>query len=116
METGNRFVRNLGAQTAAPETLIDGSETDDEPATFWLVNPSNDLIGNVAAGSQNAGYWIEPKLRGARASWYPDLDPRYEPLGVWDSNIAHSNLGNAVSYGWCSNIHNAVFFPPLTPG
>ena len=56
MEQNNRFLHNLGAQTKIPTDIIpddgfNGEETDDEPATFWLTNPTNDMIGNVAAGA-----------------------------------------------------------------
>jgi len=96
METNNRFIRNLGAQTKIPTDIIpndgfNGKETDSEPATFWLPNPTNDMIGNIAAGSESSGFWIEPVLRGTRAHLYPDYDPSFEPIGIWDQNVAHSN-------------------------
>lgn len=95
IETNNKFLRNLGAQTAAPSRILvnqDVEESDSEPATFWMSNPNNILEGNVAAGSQSSGFWIEPVLRGDRADQFKDegYDPRYEPLGVFDGNVAHS--------------------------
>ena len=94
IEVNNRFTRNLGAQTGTPSKVLikDGvSETDSEPATFWMTNPSNYLVDNVAAGSRSAGFWIEPFKRGERAYLYPDMNPSYEPLGAFDGNVAHSN-------------------------
>jgi len=95
IETNNKFLRNLGAQTAVPGTILVNqgeNETDSEPATFWMANPTNILEGNVAAGSQSSGFWIEPVLRGDRADQFKKMgyDPRYEPLGVFDGNVAHS--------------------------
>jgi hypothetical protein len=103
-ETGNMFIRNLGAQTGTPTHVIpdkgtNGIETDDRPSTFWITNPKNSFIGNVAAGSEESGFWFEPKLRGDRAGLYPDLDPRSESLTLFKDNIAHSN--RKVSTGKC---------------
>lgn len=41
--------------------------TDQTPATFWITNADNDVSGNVAAGSQNYGFWFDvpPRPRGA---------------------------------------------------
>jgi G8 domain len=103
MEVRNQFIRNLGAQTGIPDTIIpnqgtNGDETDKEPATFWITSPTNSWIGNVAAGSEHSGYWFEPKLRGARASAFPGLVPQLMPLVMFRDNVAHSNTaGNLVS-------------------
>ena len=101
METNNQFIRNLGAQTGKPLKVIPnqitkGIETDHEPATFWISAPTNYFIGNVAAGSEHSGYWFEPKLRGVRASMYPDLDPMFSPLGSFKDNVAHSNTAGKL--------------------
>lgn len=101
IETGNEFIRNLGAQTGIPEMLIpdmgtNGVETDIEPATFWITSPTNSWIGNVAAGSINSGFWFEPKLRGERASLYPDKDPQLDPIILFKDNVAHSSMGTTV--------------------
>ena len=90
VETGNKFVRNLGAKTDTVDRLIP-NETDDRPSTFWITNPTNEWIGNVAAGSFFAGYWIEPILRGPRAYLFEGQDPRTQPLGRFHGNKAHSN-------------------------
>jgi hypothetical protein len=103
LEEGNRFIRNLGAQTGAPLTVIpeyefNGVESDHEPATFWITNPTNEWIENVAAGSENSGYWFEPYVRGERAHLYPYKEPMYAPLGTFENNVAHSNAGSTVSH------------------
>ena len=101
IETGNRFIQNLGAQIKIPERLIviDAvQESDNEPSVFWITNPANDFISNVAAGSQSVGFWIHPFLRGERAHLFPGYDPAYEALGIFDQNVAHScgsDLGGA---------------------
>jgi G8 domain len=101
METGNEFIRNLGAQIDAPATIIpnngfNGNETDGTPATFWITNPTNTWLGNVAAGSLDSGYWFEPKLRGVRAYLFPNYNPQVEPLGLFKDNVAHSCSGRLV--------------------
>jgi hypothetical protein len=68
-----------------------GVETDYAPATFWITNPSNIWIDNVAAGSEGSGYWFELKLRGTRQYLYPDLDPKAAPIILFKNNVAHSN-------------------------
>ena len=62
-----------------------------EPATFWISNPSNNWTGNVAAGSQSSGFWFELQLRGTRASMFPNLHPKSSPLVDFKNNVAHSN-------------------------
>ena len=104
MEMNNQFIRNLGAQTGKPVTLIpnlgpNGDETDNEPATFWITAPSNYFEGNVAAGSEHSGYWFEAKLRGVRASMFPNLDPMFSPLGSFKDNVAHSNAAGKFVCG-----------------
>lgn len=96
MESGNKFLRNLGAKTGAPDVLIpdmghNGVETDDAPATFWITNPTNVWVGNVAAGSQGSGFWFELMLRGTHADLFPDLDPKSASIIKFENNVAHSN-------------------------
>jgi len=96
IETGNQFLLNLGAQTAAATTLIPGDNNDDEPATFWITNPSNYFVGNVAAGSQDSGFWFDARIRGSRAHLFSHLNPINDPLLAFDDNVAHSNVGRLV--------------------
>lgn len=96
IETGNLFLRNLGAYTRAVNILIpddgsNGSETDKAPATFWVTNPSNYWVENVAAGSESSGFWFELRLRGTRTHLVDFEDPRYINLGSFENNVAHSN-------------------------
>jgi hypothetical protein len=96
IETGNMFIGNLGAQTGIPKKIIpdtgpNGVETDNAPATFWITNPTNSWIGNVAAGSENAGFWFELLLRGTEAHLYPNLNPKSDNLITFKDNVAHSN-------------------------
>ena len=98
IETGNQFIRNLGAQTGIPAVIIpnlgpNGVETDSDPSTFWITNPTNTWIGNVAAGSESSGFWFELRLRGTRANDNPNLDPKHAALTLFQDNVAHSCFG-----------------------
>lgn len=92
IETGNYFLRNLGAYTHAPDVVIPGSqkESDDEPATFWISNPYNFVEDNVGAGSEDSAFWYELRKRGSMSALFPD--PISLPLGSFDNNVAHSNV------------------------
>jgi cell migration-inducing and hyaluronan-binding protein len=85
VETGNRFVRNLGIQTKCHPTLpcepthlgpaglasstpgrgAAGQSSknilipsDNTASTFWITNPDNIYRDNVAAGSDMVGFWF----------------------------------------------------------
>ena len=102
-ETGNEFLYNLGTQIGKPNKLIpnegpNGNETDHEPSIYWITNPTNKFLGNVAAGSEHSGFWFEPKLRGIRTNLYPNYNPMFEPLTLFKDNVAHScTAGRLVS-------------------
>jgi cell migration-inducing and hyaluronan-binding protein len=69
--------------------------SDDEPATFWVTNPANDLVGNVAAGSEAIGFWYALPEHPIGLSESPENDarvwPRQTPLGLFANNVTHSN-------------------------
>lgn len=111
IEQGNEFLYNLGALTRKVDTIIldsgsNGEESDNVPSTFWMTNPSNMWVGNVAAGSEDNGFWMELIKRGPRADMY-SFDPKYEPLGRFENNVAHSNAD--VSSG---TLCNSLFLQP----
>jgi len=98
-ETKNVVRRNLGATTRAVQTLISDAESDNLPATFWLLNPDNDFVSNVAAGSAFSGYWFEvnARVRGSSRDLHPsDYYPREQPLKLFLDNVAHSNRHNGM--------------------
>jgi hypothetical protein len=125
IETGNAFVRNLAIQTkchptmdCVPTNLAANGEIDAENraalrqisfsgehtllpsdntvASFWITNPDNSYIDNVAAGSDQTGFWfsIPQHPNGeflgteiSRNTW-----PRRTPLREFRGNVAHSNF------------------------
>ena len=94
-ETGNVLTGNLGILTRAPEEEDRLLPSDVDPATFWVTNPANDLVGNVAAGSDGMGFWLAFPEHPTGLSQSPESDatvwPRRTPLGAFRDNVAHSN-------------------------
>lgn len=110
-ETGNTFDRNLGAMTKMHRVDLSKGLTvandHEEVSTFWVTNPQNDYIGNVAAGSEMQGFWFDTKddVQGPSSmlAENADVHPFYTPLGSFVDNRAHSNGENGVALypkGW----------------
>lgn len=70
IETGNKFHNNIGvAIRRSIKNIVIGPRdvmSDSSPAVFWMTNPTNDLVDNIAAASQGSGFWYElhSRLRG----------------------------------------------------
>jgi cell migration-inducing and hyaluronan-binding protein len=95
-ESGNHLERNLGLVTRTPATAGRLLPSDATPATFWVTNPANNLIGNAAAGSQGFGFWYAlPAQPTGLSVGRPDR-PTRTPLGGFTSNVAHSNLRDGL--------------------
>eukprot|EP00850_Spirogloea_muscicola_P014820 SM000109S14134 [mRNA] locus=s109:55084:61209:- [translate_table: standard] len=102
IEYGNTFSDNLGFLqepvktiiTAPAGTLI-GTESDDSPSTFWISNPSNNFINNVAGGSFDSGWWFQlnGNVEGASAllPTAKAVQPKFSLLGTFSGNVGHSN-------------------------
>lgn len=95
-EMDNHFERNVGSQTRAAGKIVRPGETDkDLPSTFWISNPKNEFIGNVAAGSEGNGFWFElqtsVKAPSSSFEWAKGVVPRELPLSAFRDNAAHSN-------------------------
>ncbi|MDN3664004.1 G8 domain-containing protein [Algibacter miyuki] len=104
-ETGNSFINNLGVlckrpvigEEVTPNDIGIGADRgvpeEAFPSTFWITNPNNDFIGNVAAGSDGSGFWhlvLEEPINESGSSYEPGI----QPMGIFDDNKAHSNLFN----------------------
>ena len=118
IETGNQVIGNLGIQTKCHPTqkcvptnlgvptdpgdfVGQQSEhvllpSDNTVATFWITNPSNDYIGNVAAGSDSTGFWFSLPEHPNGAFEGTEISqntwPRRMPQGQFRGNVAHSNF------------------------
>ncbi|XP_068166086.1 cell surface hyaluronidase [Antennarius striatus] len=115
IEQRNTFYHNLGLLTR-PGTLLptDRNETlctaikdkvyrghTPSPSTeckavstFWIANPNNNLIGNAAAGSQDAGIWFvfHSSSTGDSHGLVPETKAELTPLGIFYNNRVHSNF------------------------
>ncbi|XP_068594477.1 cell surface hyaluronidase [Brachionichthys hirsutus] len=63
-------------------------------STFWIANPNNNLIGNAAAGSQDAGIWFvfHSSSTGDSHGLVPETKAELTPLGIFYNNRVHSNF------------------------
>ncbi len=100
-ETGNVLRGNLGFSTKQPDTAQRLLPTDQDPATFWITNPSNTFENNVAAGSDSFGFWIAlpEKATGPSATdpRFTSIRPSRTALGVFKNNLAHSNENTGLN-------------------
>src|SRR5262245_5970451 len=126
IEHGNEFIKNLAIQTkchttleCVPTNLADNEErghnyanrqayreesfhgktllpSDNTVAAFWITNPDNSFIGNVAAGSDENGFWLslpehpQGKFKDSEVS--KTIWPKRTPLRAFKGNVAHSNF------------------------
>ncbi|MEO5706296.1 MAG: G8 domain-containing protein [Alteraurantiacibacter sp.] len=118
VETGNQFVHNLGIQTKChptlpclPTNLAPGGATagpggqasrdvllpsDNTASTFWITNPDNVYRDNVAAGSDQVGFWFAlpehptGQFEGSETS--ANTWPRRNRVREFSGNTAHSNF------------------------
>ena len=100
IEHENHFNYNLGAeQKVIPDAnIISIAESDMFPATFWISNPHNHLLGNVAAGSQDSGFWYEflDTVRGPskKQDSTNSINPSTAEHGSFKDCVTHSNAGD----------------------
>jgi cell migration-inducing and hyaluronan-binding protein len=116
IETGNQFVRNLGIQTKChptlpceptnltlPEQSTAGQQSehilipsDNTVSTFWITNPDNVYRDNVAAGSDQIGYWMAFPTHPTGAFEGTEISANTWPgrtrLREFSGNTAHSNF------------------------
>lgn len=120
-ETHNLLEYNLGIATLKPADGQNLLPSDVRPATFWITNPDNYFIGNVAAGSPSQGFWFAlPEHPTGLESNRTDIWPRQTPLGLFTDNVAHSNgeIGLFVDDGPNANgtLDDYYYQPVKKPG
>jgi len=98
-ETGNRLVGNLGVLTRRPLHQHRVIPSDAKPATFWVTNPNNTLIDNVAAGSEGLGFWLAFPERPIGLSASSPERPSRQLLREFRGNVAHSNAEGGFFIG-----------------
>ena len=119
VEHGNRFIHNLAILTKChpdgkpcePTNLgpfgaqggknfnLAGQDakdilipSDNTASSFWITNPDNTYIDNVAAGSEATGFWFALPQHPTGLHHDPNYWPRRTPLGEFKGNTAHSNF------------------------
>ncbi len=129
IETGNQYVRNLAIQTKCHPTLpcvptnlaasgIAGGSpsgqarangqlskdvlipSDNTASSFWITNPDNVYRDNVAAGSDQIGFWVSLAEHPTGAFQGTDASkavwPRRTPFREFKGNTAHSNFDSLM--------------------
>ena len=104
VETGNKLYYNLGLVTREPAAGEELLPTDlgpkltqiRGPGTFWITNPDNEFVGNVAGGSQSgSGFWYAlpngPLNQSKNDPQYAGVNPQTTALRLFQGNRAHSN-------------------------
>ncbi len=123
IEHGNQFVHNLAIQTKChtskpcePTNLAATGETtgtrqdaatsgqkskdvllpsDNTVSSFWITNPDNTYVDNVAAGSDETGFWMSLPEHPNGAFQDTDISkntwPRRTKFREFKGNTAHSN-------------------------
>jgi cell migration-inducing and hyaluronan-binding protein len=70
--------------------------SDNTVASFWITNPDNSFIDNVAAGSDENGFWLSlpehPQGAFKDSAVSKTIWPRRTPLRAFRGNVAHSNF------------------------
>ena len=118
VETGNQFIRNLGIMTKChptlpcePTNLAPGRgigtpngqrspnvllPSDNTASTFWITNPDNVYRDNVAAGSDQTGFWfalpVHPTGQFEGTPISANTWPRRTRVREFSGNTAHSNF------------------------
>ncbi|TIX49718.1 transmembrane domain-containing protein [Alteraurantiacibacter aquimixticola] len=85
---------------AARQASFHGGNTllpsDNTVASFWITNPDNSYIDNVAAGSDQVGFWLSIPQHPNGAFLGTEISantwPRRTPLRAFSGNTAHSNF------------------------
>jgi len=116
VEKGNQIVHNLGIQTKCHPTLpceptnltlahqsTAGQKSknvllpsDNSASTFWITNPDNTYRDNVAAGSDQVGFWMAFPEHPTGAFEGTEISantwPRRLKVREFSGNTAHSNF------------------------
>jgi cell migration-inducing and hyaluronan-binding protein len=94
---GELVAENPGAQRQisffGKDTLL---PSDNTVASYWITNPDNSFIDNVAAGSDENGFWLSlpmhPQGQFLGTEVAKNIWPRRTRLRAFRGNVAHSNF------------------------
>ncbi|MEB0136532.1 G8 domain-containing protein [Actimicrobium sp. CCC2.4] len=98
-EQGNTIQNNLGVLTVRPKPGEGVLESDSKidaasigPATFWISNPNNTVVGNHAVGSDGSGFWYNLDDRLISRIGGTAVNPRVSHFERFENNTASSML------------------------
>jgi hypothetical protein len=78
---------------SAKDTLL---PSDNTVASYWITNPDNTYVDNVAAGSDENGFWLSLPEHPNGAFLDTDISkatwPRRTKIREFKGNVAHSNF------------------------
>ncbi len=104
VEQGNVIKGNLGLLTVKPkdgENILSSdvsvSPAATGPATFWLSNPKNTVVGNHAGGSDGTGFWYFLEDKDMPRYDGTTIRPRKTNLTEFDNNIVSASQMGYVS-------------------
>ncbi len=84
----------LGVHAVDPDDLLLHHEQAGfrgGPSGFWITNPDNVLRGNAVADA-TVGFWYALPAQSIGLSKNVDIAPTFLPFGVFEDNVAHSNM------------------------
>ena len=74
--------------------------SDNTVASFWITNPDNSYVGNVAAGSDMIGFWfalpVHPTGQFEGTEISKNTWPRRTKVREFSGNTAHSNFDGVM--------------------
>ncbi len=95
-EIASRFANPAAARQASFHSGNTLLPSDNTVASFWITNPDNSYIDNVAAGSDQVGFWLSIPEHPNGAFLGTEISantwPRRTPLRAFRGNVAHSNF------------------------
>ena len=86
-ERHNRIIYNMACFVKSSASLLNDDIT---PATIWITNPLNEVVGNSVGGSTHFGIWYRMHSHPEDTSYDPHTCPRTERFGTFRNNTVHS--------------------------
>jgi cell surface hyaluronidase len=98
VEQGNVIKGNLGLLAVKPkagENILSSDVTVNPaaagPATFWISNPKNTVVGNHAGGSDGTGFWYFLEDKDLPRYDGTTTRPRTTNMTAFDNNVASAS-------------------------
>jgi hypothetical protein len=106
-ERFNTIQNNVVFVTRRPKSGEEITKSDNEanapqnrtPSSYWITNPNNTFVNNVAAGTEGTGFWIAPPeaplFSSGTLPYFSGVKPHQQPLGRFEGFVAHTCMN-----GW----------------